>query len=735
MVPTRLVVRDVLGPDGLAARSIEGFEDRSEQLAMAEAIFERLQVGGALAVEAPTGVGKTLAYLVPAILSGRRVLISTNTKTLQDQIVDKDLPLLARALGPAGVSLIRARDEGEPLVAPAGVVRWAVMKGRANYLCLDRLERRTRQLALSLDLAPSGAGPEREDGELEHILRFSRATEHGDRAELALPERSPLWAELDARAEICTGSRCARFDECFVSRMRRRAAVAEVVIVNHHLLLADLALRAEAALTRDGRAFGEVIPSADVLILDEAHALEEIASEYFGGRVSSRKLDVLARDIISWRAPGSAGRAERTPGRQGRGMGTSGPGLLEVDVTRAVLGATAVFEALPRGDGRTRLGGGSGSSLEPARERLPDACRALSELASAIELEGAGEPTADALVRRTRDLRDSLRFVLDGEDPDYVYWSERQGAAAALGASPVDVARLLGRHLFEVFGAVVMTSATLTAGEGGCGYFLRSVGAPADTDSMVLGSPFDYPRQAALYLPADAPEPDAPAAVRSLVRIGRELIELVGGGALFLFTSHRVMRQVHAELSRGLPFPVMLQGERPQRELLRLFVEQAPAVLCATASFWEGVDIPGDPLRLVLIDRLPFGSPGDPLVAARAERLEAEGGSAFNGYHLPRAILRLKQGFGRLVRSRTDRGVVAILDRRVQTKGYGKRFLRALPDAARIQDAAGLARWWAGEGGPEPGAGGEDHAPGPGGEDVFWGNDRPGRSDDHRKGA
>ncbi|MCK6549643.1 ATP-dependent DNA helicase [Myxococcota bacterium] len=670
----RITVRDVLGPGGLAAVALEGFDPREAQVEMAEAIYDRLADGGVLAVEAPTGVGKTLAYLVPAILSGRRTIVSTNTKTLQDQILDKDLPLLARVLSVAGISLVPAGDEAprEP-----GEVRYALMKGRANYLCLDRLDRKRSQLRLAFDGEPDGAPSGA--SELERIARWSETTTTGDRAELTLPERSTTWPELDARAEICTGTRCPRYDDCFVVKMRRRAQEADLVIVNHHLLLADLSLRAEAMMTREGRAFGEVIPAGEVLILDEAHALEEIASEYFGGRISSRKLEALARDVITWLTE-EAGPLAR--------------GSIDHDLTRAVTLTGAVFDQLPRGDGRVRIAADDRSTLlEGARAKLPDATAALTHLAQSIELAGEGSVLSEALGRRARHLAESVRFVLDAGDADYVYWTERQGGAVALGASPIHVANLLARHLFELFGAVVMTSATLATGDSGCGYFLETVGAPADTTELVLGSPFDYPRQAALYLPRDAPEPDAHDASHRLSRIGHELIELVGGGALFLFTSYRVMRQVHADLGPRLGFPVFVQGERPQRDLLRAFVDEAPAVLFATASFWEGVDIPGDPLRLVLIDRLPFGSPGDPLVAARAERLEAEGKSAFNRYHLPRAILRLKQGFGRLVRGKGDRGVVAILDRRVQTRGYGPRFLRALPPATRVTDPHHLARW------------------------------------------
>lgn len=668
----KLSVGDVLGPGGLASHAIDGFEARASQVEMAEAVLDRLLEGGTLAVEAPTGVGKTLAYLVPAVLSGRKVVISTHTKTLQDQVIDKDLPRLAQIMNLAGVKLVPANDQPQSAFdfdAPsAGEARYALMKGRNNYLCLDRLDRKRTQGRLKLF---------EDDDTLVQITRWAAKTETGDRAELnVIPETSPLWAELDARAEICTGQKCARYQECFVLRMRRRAQNAELIIVNHHLLLADLALRAEASMTREGRNFGEVIPLGDALIVDEAHALEEIASEYFGGRIGSRKLETLARDVSVW--------------QQNEGARLS----IDLALTQAVIRTEAVFASLPRMEGRVRLRRGvEEEMLEDARAKMKDADGALIELAAIIEEEAPASAMAESFARRARTLRESMRFVLDADDADYVYWTERQGTTASMGASPIDVSKLLHRHLFDVFGVTVMTSATLAAGAHGARYFLASIGAPADTYELVLGTPFDFPKQAALYLPNDAPEPDSPDAVARLVKIGRELIETVGGGALFLFTSYRVMRLVHAQLKLSLKYPVLMQGEKNKRELLKNFVERAPCVLFATASFWEGVDVPGDPLRLVMIDRLPFGSPGDPLVAARAERIEAKGDSAFSELHLPRAILRLKQGFGRLVRTKSDRGVVAILDRRVQTRGYGKLFLRALPEASRISDLFELARW------------------------------------------
>ena len=674
----RLGVRDILGPGGLAARILPRWEPRESQLEMAEAVLERLLVGGTLAVEAPTGVGKTLAYLVPAALSGRRVIVSTHTKTLQDQIIDKDLPLLERILGAAGIGLVRSSAEA-PGPAEPHEVRYALMKGRANYLCLDRLDRKTQQRSFDFD-----------HDLFDELVAWAATTERGDRAELVgLPERSPLWDELDARSEICHGSRCPRYAECFVGRMRKEAQNASLIVVNHHLLLADLALKAEASLSGDGRSFGEVIPQADALILDEAHVLEETASDYFGGQISTRKVERYGRDLGTYLSESQA-RTDRT--------------ALSLELTTAMVNTEAVFVALPWLEGRARIAGSRDPGSEgqdtftAARRAAPASVAAWEGLAARLDLDVTEDAAAEGLARRARDIAESLRFVLAAEDPDFVYWAERQGKVASLGAAPINVAGLLGSYLFEAFGAVALTSATLSTGDAGLGYYRRAVGAPEDAGELVLTSPFDFRRQAALYLPEDAPEPNSPGAILDYVRIGKALIELMQGGALFLFTSYRVMRAVHAQLGPQLPYPVLLQGERPKRELLRSFVERAPAVLFATASFWEGVDIPGDPLRLVLIDRLPFDAPNDPLVQARSERLEAEGKSAFNSLHLPRAILRLKQGFGRLVRGREDRGVVAILDRRVQTKPYGKRFLRALPEARRIVRLEDLEAWLREEG-------------------------------------
>jgi len=652
-------VADVLGPKGWLARIDPAWEARRGQLEMAERVAARLKSGGVSAIEAPTGIGKTLAYLVPSLLSGKRVVVSTHTKTLQDQIVAKDLPRLALAFAAGGLELARADLEGR-----VRGLRYAPMKGRSNYLCLERLEKRNRQGRL---------GFVREDPLWGRIERWAQRTQRGDRAELVdVPEESGAFGEVDGRAETCLGSRCPAYEKCFVVRMRREAAESDLVIVNHHLLLADLAMRAEAALAGEGRSFGAVIPTSDALIVDEAHALEEIASDHFGGDVSSHKLARLSRDALQW-----ISEREIAP-------------LLAEQVIEAVARTEAVFDTIPASAGRIRL-------PSPELDRLPErAAKAEIALeALTMSLEGhIKDPTAEGLARRAKQLSDSLRFVVSAQGDEYVYWAERRDKTARLGAAPIEVSSLLAEALYPIFPAVVMTSATLAVeGPRPFAYFLERVGAPEATHTLRLDTPFSYAEQAAIYTASDLPPPDGSGHIGAVIDRGRQLIERVGGGAFFLFTSHRAMSEAASVLRKQLRFPVLVQGEAPKMRLIEEFVARAPAVLLATASFWEGVDVPGDPLRLVMIDRLPFASPGDPVVAARIARLESRGEGAFEAYQIPQAVLRLRQGFGRLVRRKTDRGVVAILDSRVTSKAYGRRFLDALPPATRLHDLDALGRW------------------------------------------
>jgi ATP-dependent DNA helicase DinG len=643
-----------------------GFEPRAAQVEMAQALLRRLVDGGVAVVEAPTGVGKTLAYLVAALLSGRRVLISTHTKTLQDQIIGKDLEILRRIAKEMGLQLERATPEPPPDGGDPSVRRYALMKGRSNYLCLAKLEKKTRQGDLGFD----------DDDPWSTIAAWSQRTERGDRAELPLlSDHDPRWAEVDARSDTCTGVRCPQYDSCFVGRMRREAQGAEIIVVNHHLLLSDLALRARASLAAGGRMHFEVVPEVDSLILDEAHGLETVASEYFGGSVSGRMVDRLGRDVAEFLSAGSEAAAG-----------------VSVLATQATVGATELLRTVPQQPGRTRVTAHE-RAFESARDRLPTVRAGLESLSAALEALPSGDPAALNLARRSRDLAESFRFVLEAEDPAFVYWSESQGRSTTLGASPIDVANLLRAHLFDRFFAVGMCSATLATG-GDLDYFLSATGAPTEADRMVLPSPFDYRRQAALFVPEDSGDPDAPTATDRLVRTSLELVDITGGGALLLFTSVRAMRAAHRRLRSECRLPCFVQGQFPKGELIRRFIEQAPAVLCATASFWEGVDIPGRALQLVVIDRLPFESPGDPLVAARAERARSRGANPFSSLFLPRAILRLKQGFGRLVRSPHDRGVVAVLDGRIRARAYGRRFIEALPEVPQFAATSDLRRWW-----------------------------------------
>jgi ATP-dependent DNA helicase DinG len=630
---------------------------------MAKAVARVMASGGILAVEAPTGVGKTLAYLLPAVLSGQRVVVSTNTKTLQEQIFAKDIPALEALLHRVG------REGG----GPKDTLASALMKGRSNYLCLERFDERMRQSGFSFG-----------DTHDSRLRAWRGNTSVGDRAELTwLPENAQVWNRIDARSEVCLGTRCNQYEDCFVVRMRREAQGADVVVVNHHLLFADLALRARTALARDGQSFGEVIPQADVLILDEAHGIEAIASEYFGGSVGTGHLDRLARDVAVF------SEQEQTH------LGARFSERLEERLDTFLEAKQRFLTGLPETAGREALHQVLGRQAQErvASAGLVDAMTALGAWLSEAPLESGA---ADNLARRSADLAQNLGFVMAQTDADFVYWIDRKGPRVDLGASPIDVSNLLKTYLFEAFETVVMTSATLDSGDGTCRYFLDSVGAPASTEALTLSSPFEYAKQAALYLPQDAPNPDAQDAIDGMRAIVESLVELVGGGVLVLCTSRRVMTRLAQDLDGRLKFPVLVQGSMPKHELLKTFVEKGNAVLVGTASFWEGVDLPDDCLRCVVIDRLPFDPPDDVLLKAHAQRLEQAGKNPFRDHQLPRAILRLKQGFGRLIRSKRHRGIVCLLDPRVRTRSYGRLILRALPKATQVNSFEALRAWYLG---------------------------------------
>ena len=644
--------RDVLGSGSPLSQSVAHWELREGQLAMAEAVESALDRENHLFVEAGTGTGKTLAYLVPAVLSGRKVIVSTATRALQEQIFFKDIPLVASALAAHGVHF-----------------RAALMKGLSNYVCLRRFHEARMSGGRGLDAT------------FARIAEWAARTETGDRSELSdVPENAEGWREVSSSSETRIGSGCEYFEQCFVSRMRREAEEAQIVIVNHHLFLADLALR-EAARG------ASVLPAYDAVVFDEAHAIEDIATDFFGTRISSARVESLVRDAERTLAP----RPLRSP---------PDADPLRITLEGARNASRAFFESflgrLSEGESRRVL---HPQELTPA---LFEAHQALDVQLAALEASARArsEEAALTLARRTGEVRDDLRGLLadDGasdepEPGDRVRWIEARARSVAIGASPIDVGPALRSRLFDRVSSVVCTSATLATGR--TFHFAKArLGAPPEAHELVVPSPFDFATRAVLYLPDDLPEPSAPGFDESAAaRIG-ELVRLTDGGAFVLCTSTRAMRSIHARLPR-VGLDLMIQGEGPKHVLLERFRASGRAVLVATMSFWEGVDVPGWALRLVVLDKIPFAPPGDPVVAARCSRLDQNGGSGFAEYSVPSAAMTLKQGFGRLIRTQRDAGVVALLDRRVVRRGYGRALLAALPPAKRVRTMVELAASWA----------------------------------------
>src|SRR5712672_736020 len=654
----------MLGPGGALSRVLPGYEPRPPQLAMAASVEDALLRGRALVVEAGTGTGKTLAYLLPAAQSGLKVVISTATKTLQEQLADKDVPLL-HALG------VRAR--------------FAFLKGRQNYLCLLRKEHFDRQ--------PTFTARE-ETGQYGQLHAWAQETRTGDRAELAgLPESFATWREVNSTAETCTGQKCPYYDRCFVFSMRRQAAEADVVIVNHHLFFADLALRSSSK--GDGGA--AVLPRYDAVIFDEAHSAPEVATENFGAQLSSFRTAELAREVL--RVPATAEPAKDLAGRLLR----EGSAFFE-----AAARCRPPSGKFSRDADRWSLPPGSLAPAERERQDLAELLRGLS-----ASLSGSGSDEVQLLERRSSALSADLllfgssKAVSGRGDIEYdeprppdrlVQWAEQRIGHLFLHASPIDVASLFQDHLYERVGPVVFTSATLAVG-GSLDYFARRVGLKDSRgplfplDEAVLPSPFDYQANTAIYLPERMPDPQDERFADAVADELRGLLPITGGRAFALFTSLRNMRRVHELLAPELPWQVLLQGERPKAQLLKAFREK-PSVLFASQSFWEGVDMQGDALSLVVIDKLPFASPGEPLVQARIEQLRFEGEDPFSAFQVPEAALALKQGFGRLIRSAQDRGIVALLDPRIASRGYGRRFLESLPRCRVVRSPDEARGFW-----------------------------------------
>lgn len=641
----------IFAPGGPLARVVPGFEARPGQQDMAAAVARTFEERGVLLVEAGTGTGKTLAYLVPAVLSGQRVLVSTGTKNLQEQIVFKDVPLLRDALG-------------TPLSA-------TYMKGRGNYLCRHRFEAFGRDPS-SRSLA--------DPGQLKILSDWAGRTKTGDRAEVEeLPEELGFWSEIAASAEGCLGSNCQRYQDCFVTRMRQRAAESDLVVVNHHLLFADASVRQSA--------FGEVIPECAFAILDEAHQLEDVATQYFGIAVSNHRLEALTRDgdrlIGTVMVHGDNDEVRRA-------------------ITRVRDRAAAFFSGLPprgrRGGDPTRLAAGeerlqvTPDSLAEVHEPGQRLLEALDALEGTIALMKNAPDEAVAIGRRAGEIRDQLRFLLRAGDPDYAYYLELRGRGVLLKASPIDVSAIVRSSLLDRMQATVLTSATLTI-NGSFDYISQRLGIRA-ARQLCLPSEFDFATQAILYLPPRMPDPRSPAFAAA---VGREVVDILkrtGGRAFVLFTSYAVLRAVQPVAAAGLSYPILVQGDAPRSVLLQQFRALPHSVLLATASFWQGVDVAGETLSCVIVDKLPFASPGDPITAARIGSIAARGGDPFTEYQLPLAILSLQQGLGRLIRHRQDRGVLAVLDPRLRTRPYGAQFLAGLPPARLTSDASDIDRFF-----------------------------------------
>lgn len=623
---------DLLGAEGPLAARIPGFTPRRQQQSLAVAVAQALEGYSTLVAEAGTGTGKTFAYLVPALLSGRRVLISTGTKTLQDQLFHRDLPAVRQALG-----------------APA---RTALLKGRSNYLCRYRLTA----------IAEQGLFDSHERVlELQAVRAWAAETRTGDIAELdAVAENSPLWPQVTSTQDNCLGQECPDYGRCLVLEARRAAQEADVVVVNHHLLLADMVLK------EDG--FGEILPGVDAVIVDEAHQLPEVATQYFGVSVSTRQLSDWVQDVRGEYLLTAADMPE-----------------LQSSLAACEREIAAVRAGITESAGRMEWS--AASDRAGLRTKIEGIEKSIRTLRPALHVLAARSRGLEHCRDRAETLLTGLAAFLDEDDTSpQVRWIEHRGRNLVFNLTPLDAAERFAARMRERPSAWAFLSATLSVG-GGFEHFKERLGI-AETEELLLGSPFDFEHHALLYLPERMPAPDSPGYTRAVVEAARPVIAASGGRAFMLFTSHRALNEAAEMLEGQFDYPLLVQGAMPRRRLLETFRQKGDAVLLGTASFWEGVDVKGPALSVVIIDKLPFASPGDPVLRARLNLMQSEGRNPFMEYQLPQAAIALKQGVGRLIRDATDQGVMMICDPRLTGKPYGRVFRESLPPMRTTRDLA-----------------------------------------------